>query len=717
MSKSELIAHTCLVEAFDVYLYATKDGAGLEALQNRFAMWLRGLTNPVRFITWQIPADLRPRIQVVAQHANATRDARRRRLLMEYRRHYEQLQQEAQYQKSVCGICMWTEPSENSQTIVRNLAGAFDVPVWSSPFPPLFEGRYALSTPHKDFPYWHLRPVGKPGGRSYFALLSSYEFFPIHWNFFRPLPNILQLPYAMAIAVDLPTTYERNQAISALENMVVASKVHLATSSGEDSKSLKKLSDCHIALHEMNEGDMLHEAQIVIAVAASDRAGLKKAVDDVISVTKPYFLLRPEAGQNQVEAAKFFGTTPADKIQTPQTTWQMVSREAALTFTPLGFRKLTGLAGTLRGQSADGSYPFFFNSWTQEKRATHEVWVGETGAGKTFALNLNLSRQYIEEGVPFDLLEPMGHGKIIADALDLPYIVPSPQSTCLNPLDVMYPDLTEQVTHVIRLVETMLGRTFSGNQLGNHQKALLGQSVVQLYDKHGGMDAIRAKTAPIIDDLVTMLAAMGTKRHVQQIARDLADEIAGLCAGAGPYSRFVNARTNIDLSYRGSNTPRVFSFHEMASDPELLALAYTQVLSAIRRDSLADECPRVIAVDEVYRLMRHPSLLDFLIEAVKTFRTRRKKVCVVDQQMSLFLDTNSKARLIFENCPIRVIFNQRGGMHVFKEDPAFSHFSPQHLEIIASLKRGFYVLDIANSGIHFLFARASSAELERFGST
>jgi hypothetical protein len=717
MSKADLIPHTCLVEAFDVYLYATKDGAGLAALQNRFAMWLRGLTHPVRFITWQIPADLRPRIRAVTRQAKSTGNNGRRRLLMEYRRYYEQLQQEAQYQKSVCGICVWSDLGENTQTVARNLAGAFDVPVWPAPFPPLFEGSYHLAEPHKDFPHWHLRPVGKPRGRSYFALLSSYEFYPVHWNFFRPLRHLLQLPYPMAIAVDLPITYQRNRAISALENMVVASKTHLATSSGEDSKSLKKLSDCHIALQELNEGDMLHEAQIVIAVAAATRAALKKAVDDLFSVTKPYFLLRPEAGQNQLEAARFFATAPTQDIHIPRTTWQMVSREAALTLAPLGFRKLAGLQGTLRGQSSDGSYPFFFNSWTGEKRATHEVWVGETGAGKTFALNLNLSRQYIEEGVPFDLLEPMGHGQIIADALHLPTIVPSPQSTCLNPLDIMYPDRTEQVTHVIRLVETMLGRTFSGDQLGNHQKALLGQAVINLYDRHGGMDSVLPETAPVIDDLVDLLATMGTKRHVQQIARDLADEIAGLCTGTGPYARFVNARTNLDLSYRGSGTPRVFSFHEMTSDPELLALAYTQVLSAIRRDSLADERPRVIAVDEVYRLMRHPSLLDFLIEAVKTFRTRRKKVCVVDQQMSLFLDTSSKARLIFENCPIRVIFNQRGGMHTFREDPAFSHYSPQHLEIIASLKRGFFLLDIADTGVFYLFARASRAELARFRST
>jgi len=63
----------------------------------------------------------------------------------------------------------------------------------------------------------------------------------------------------------------------------------------------------------------------------------------------------------------------------------------------------------------------------------------------------------------------------------------------------------------------------------------------------------------------------------------------------------------------------------------MTALAYAQVLSAIRRDSLRDEQPRIIAVDEVYRLMRHPSLLDFLIEAAKTFRTKRAKLIVVDQ--------------------------------------------------------------------------------------
>jgi type IV secretory pathway VirB4 component len=342
--------------------------------------------------------------------------------------------------------------------------------------------------------------------------------------------------------------------------------------------------------------------------------------------------------------------------------------------------------------------------------------VGLTGSGKTFALNCFLARQYLEEGVAFDLLEPMGHGKIIAEAVGAPLFTPSASDTHMNPLDIMYPDATEQITHVIRLVETMLGRQFSGTQQGNHQKALIGQSLARLYGVDRGVDlfSIHPHQTPILEHLCEELARTVAKTHVKKIALDVADEIAGLCTGSGPYAKFVNAQTNLDLSFRGKQTPRVFSFNKMSNDPELLAIAYTQVLTAIRRDSLADEIPRTIAVDEVYRLMQHPSLLDFLVEAVKTFRTRRKKVIVIDQQMRVFL-SSEKAKLLFENCPIRVIFNQRSGMDVFREHVAFQHLTEQHLETIASLRRGHFLLDIQDSGVYYLYMKASQAELSRFG--
>jgi hypothetical protein len=210
---------------------------------------------------------------------------------------------------------------------------------------------------------------------------------------------------------------------------------------------------------------------------------------------------------------------------------------------------------------------------------------------------------------------------------------------------------------------------------------------------------------------------LGDKPHIQQIAHDLADEIAGLCAGSGPWARFLNGHTNVDFGRGGRQKigPRVFSFHELEGDPVMTALAYAQVLSAIRRDSLYDEQPRIIAVDEVYRLMRHPSLLDFLIEAAKTFRTRRKKLIVIDQQMSIFLE--GKARLVFENCPIRVIFSQRQGMNVFRDDAAFSHLNQHHRDIIASLPRFHFVLDIPEQGLWYLYNDPSIGELARFSET
>lgn len=714
--KKEQITHTVMVEPFDIAMYHTRDGEGLSSLQQRFANWLRGLSFPSRFIYWQMPADLRERIQYVADLARHEPDPLKKQMLMENRRNYEQLQNAANYHRSFCGIGMWTDDSVTSNAVASSVAGSFDTPAYVSPWPKLFEGNYRLSEPQANFNHWHLRPIGRPGGRMYFAFMSSYEFMPVDWNFFRPLRSVLALPYPLALCIDFPKTWDRNDAISSIEGTLLATKVHLSTTTSEDSKSGKKYIDCKKTLEELNSGDLLHDIQIIIGVAAPDRESLKKACDEIVSRTKAFFRLRHDVGKQQAKASLFFSDKATKLIGNEPTTWQVTSREAALLLGPLGYRKLSGLAGTMRGQSADGAFPFFFNSWPKKKIATHEIVVGLTGSGKTFGLNCFLSRQYVEEGVAFDLLEPMGHGKIIANAVGAPLFSPSAHDTNMNPLDIMYPDPTEQITHVIRLVETMLGRQFSGTQQGNHQKALVGQALARLYGVNRGIDlfGIQTHQTPIIEDLCEELTHIEAKSHVQRIARDIADEIAGLCTGAGPYARFVNARTNLDLSFRGRAIPRVFSFDKMSNDPELLAIAYTQVLTAIRRDSLADEVPRTIAVDEVYRLMQHPSLLDFLVEAVKTFRTRRKKVIVIDQQMRVFL-SSEKAKLLFENCPIRVIFNQRSGMDVFREHVAFQHLTEQHLKTIASLGRGHFILDIQDSGVYYLYMLASQAEVTRFG--
>ncbi len=701
-------ARTFLVEPFDILLHATEDG--LQALQTRFANWLRALHGAARFVCWQIPATLDEKIAQVSRTARETDDPQRGKLLMEYRRHYELLQDSAEYQRALCGMAIWSE--ENPRALAAGMTSAFDTPVAEAAWPALFNGHYAL----RDTPFWHLAPTQRPGGRPLWAVLTSYEFLPSVWNFFRPLAPLLRLSFPLALAVDVPRTFDRNEGIDAVESIIAAYQVHLATLRGEDSRSVTRVADCRRALQEMNQGDALHLAQITVAVAAPDIETLKARVASVVNETRAWFLLRQEVGELLARSVSFFTAKRTKEIGLPQTTWPVTSRELALMLAPLGYRKLSTTQGILRGEAVGAAYPMFHNSW-RDKRATHEVWVGVSGFGKTYLCNCYLSREYAENGIPFDLLEPMGHGQHIAHAFGLPWHMLSAKDACLNPLDVMFPTLIEQKAHSTRLFETVLGRLLSGGQRENLERGLLGEALDVLYRGFPDLNRVTPDLTPTPNVLCDVLRGLGDKEHIKVIARDLADEIAGLCCGSGPWASFLNGQTNLDLSRGGRDWigPRVFSFHEMAEDPIMLAIAYTQVLSAIRRDSLIDEQPRIIAVDEVYRLMRHPSLLDFLIEAAKTFRTRRKKVLMIDQQMSVFLE--GKARLIFENCPIRVVFNQRQGMHVFHDDPAFQHLNKQHRDIIAALPRFHYVLDIQDEGLWYLYNRSSEGESARFRTT
>lgn len=700
--------HTFLIEPFDIMLHATEEGVA--ALQSRFSTWLRTLADPARFLCWQMPATLDAKIEVLDQAAVETSDERRRMLLVEYRRHYERMNANAEYQRALCGMALWSD--QNPRALAGGMRSAFDTPITEAAFPALFDGHYQL----KERPFWHLAPSGRPGGRPLWAVLSSYEFMPSTWNFFRPLPPLLRLNFPLALAVDISRTYERSAAIDAVENIIQAYQVHLAGVHGEDSRSVQRVTDCRRTLQEINNGDALHLVQVVIAVAADDPDTLKERVQMVIHETRAWFNLRQEVGELLARSVGFFAAQRTKDINLPSTSWPVTSRELALMLSPLGYRKLSNIDGVLRGEAVGAAYPVFHNSW-KDRRATHELWVGVTGFGKTFGVNCYLTREYAENGIPFDLLEPMGHGKYIADAFGLKWYVMSAKATRLNPQDVMFPTLIEQKSHVIRIYETVLGRPLSGGQRENLERGLLGEALEIIYRGFTDLSRVTPDITPTCEVVCDVLTGLGDKEATRLIARNLADEIAALCTGNGPFAGFLNGITNVDLTRGGRDwiEPRVFSFHQLEGDPILQALAYTQVLSAIRRDSLIDDQPRIIAVDEVYRLMRHPALLDFLIEAAKTFRTRRKKVLMVDQQMSIFLE--GKARLVFENCPIRVIFSQRQGMNVFRDDAAFQHLNQQHRDIISALPRFHYVLDIQDEGLWYVYNVPTTGELARFQST
>src|SRR5262249_25969151 len=145
-----LPCRTFLVQPFDLMLHDTPQG--LAALQSRFAGWLSGLEGPARFACFQVPATLHDKIAQVNRAARETDDEQRRALLMEYRRFYESLQDSAAYQRSVCGMLLWSE--DMPRALAEGLRTAFDTTVVEAAWPPLFQGDYRGI----DTPFWHLAP-------------------------------------------------------------------------------------------------------------------------------------------------------------------------------------------------------------------------------------------------------------------------------------------------------------------------------------------------------------------------------------------------------------------------------------------------------------------------------------------------------------------------------------------------------------------------------
>src|SRR5688572_2831672 len=94
---------TLLLEPFDIGMYSTQEGVSL--LQARFASWLSGLAEPFRFYCWLMPTTLNDKIGLLSKLARevAQTDPQRAVLAMEYRRYFEALQEEAHYQRALCG--------------------------------------------------------------------------------------------------------------------------------------------------------------------------------------------------------------------------------------------------------------------------------------------------------------------------------------------------------------------------------------------------------------------------------------------------------------------------------------------------------------------------------------------------------------------------------------------------------------------------------------
>ena len=61
------------------------------------------------------------------------------------------------------------------------------------------------------------------------------------------------------------------------------------------------------------------------------------------------------------------------------------------------------------------------------------------------------------------------------------------------------------------------------------------------------LESLSPNKTPTCDFVCDVLGSLGEKEHIKQIARDLADEIAALVTGSGPWAKFLNGIHHLQL--------------------------------------------------------------------------------------------------------------------------------------------------------------------------
>ncbi len=544
------------------------------------------------------------------REAARTADPWRRSILMEYRQWYEDMERGGRLPAgavrprrsgrrtiSAPARLAWRQPRRSARAWPRDVAAA-----------------RARRVPHQSraaVAPGAGRP-SQPAGR-WSALLGTYSLQQRRVDLLPPAGVAVQPRTSRSRSSSTsPNTWEDADAVSRLEGVITAMQTHLV----DLARGRHRQPAPDRRLHRprwprSTPGRRCTTCRSRSPGGGGSRRRCKNGSRRCASGCGPSWACASRLAATRSQRARYFSSEPTARLEAHPSLWPMTSPALALAIGFLGMRKLQPRAGIIRGTSAGGGWPYIYDDWdlSQGKKAVHECWVGTTGAGKTFALNCYLSRSLAHYGIPFDLLEPMGHGRLLAAAFNIE--AHSPERPA-HPPQSPRPGLpasrrADRARHpaVRDLPAAPAGRRPDRQPAG---LAAVAGAVRPLPGQRPDDDDSRRRAAGRGRGRLHS-SGLGDTDRIREIAKELAEEIAGLATGSGPYGHFLNGHTTVDFSIAGEAQPRIFTFHEMEEDDVLVAIAYTQVLAALMRTALSDDRPRIIAVDEVYRMMRHPSLL------------------------------------------------------------------------------------------------------------
>ncbi|HFC11388.1 MAG TPA: DUF853 family protein [Anaerolineae bacterium] len=344
------------------------------------------------------------------------------------------------------------------------------------------------------------------------------------------------------------------------------------------------------------------------------------------------------AGYQALAAAYF---TPLQKPPlTPKGHFNVMSAGVALCAAVWGIGREQRTDGFFLGKSIDAIAPHIVYLPWQGNDPFHGLILGRTGTGKTVALQAFAAR-LAEQGIQVILLEPQGHSqRLLALGGEMAaYHKIAYGEVQYNPLELFFPEKSEQYDHVTTVFQLLLKRGFN-----NFERAAIRQGLEIIYRTFSAGELLEfPERTPILAYYCQRLSQKAAELDEStmerpnapliEAMRTISAELQALFVDSD-FGRTFNAQTNIDLRLQA----RMNLFDFSAVPQELRGLFYYLTVSnLIRRIRSEGFKQRVLFIDEVYYMSREPMLMQALAEMLKTVRSYGTAVVLADQDLETYL--------------------------------------------------------------------------------
>lgn len=556
------------------------------------------------------------------------------------------------------------------------------------------------------------RLVPERPGDPYVSLLRSYQMpVPFDASVLHPL---MDLDCDLAIAVDVQTL-THGQAQTLAEMQMSAAQVALRTNNAVDPNTEQRAYDAERVLYDLRT-QSLHQVQIAVMVTGEDAKALAKntaAARDRLGVT---VRMEPVAG-SQAELIRLFSSMPSTQIDAAWRREDMLSKGVGCLFGVVGYHRSPSTSGWMWGIDAARRSPVFFDPFAGE-HAGHMVFLGETGYGKTFAMNVMTIRAAVQAGHRVIWVDAYENAPRVERAIGggaVRHVLSLGRT--INLLDIVYgpEDGSEwrlmQVQHVVAQLALLMGktaltadgkRTLNARMFNEREEGYIQRAVQMVYE---GVEAhTDLAEMPILTDLIAALEEIdasepvlkGIPRYAREIAHDLRVMLFGSVTDTSSLTakgKSFNGVTTVDWNI--TDDVVCFDLTEVQRGAEeLLPFYYAQAIGAIyryMRDPSRDRSRKtLLIIDEFGLAARIKSVAQLAVTISKVARKYGVALVTADQLPITYLGSE-EGRQILENSRIQVMFH-------LKPEPAkeiaaaLSQLAPGHTQFIIQARKGECVM-------------------------